>query len=64
MINDIIPQIAGLAESIIDVCNSDTTNKSEVIEVLAQKIGYLSETVLAELESAGYKSNPNDWFDQ
>lgn len=62
MISEIIPQIAGLADSIIDVCNSDTDNKAEVVEVLAQKIGYLCETALIATNSSGYKPNTTDWF--
>lgn len=54
-------RIAVLAQSMIEVCHSDLDDKSEAIEALAQKVGFLADKVLSET-GGGLKGEFGDWF--
>ena len=59
--NDTLGHIASLAQSIIDVCRSDIEDKSEPVEALAQKVGYLADSKLSET-GGGVKGDLGDWL--
>ncbi len=58
---DTFYRIAVLAQSMIEVCHSDLEDKTEAIEALAQKVGYLADKALSE-SGGGVKRELGDWF--
>ena len=54
-------RIAVLAQSMVEVCHSDLDDKTEAIEALAQKVGYLADMALSEA-GGGVKSELGDWI--
>ncbi len=59
--NEALYRIAVLAQSMVEVCHSDIEDKTEAIEALAQKVGYLADKVLSET-GGGVKGEPEDWI--
>jgi len=58
---DTFYRIAVLAQSIVEVCHSDLDDKTEAIEALAQKVGYLADKALSET-GGGLKGELGDWI--